>query len=94
MQLSYKVSCRARKRSFPLQDLVPIDIGPIEGFISALVYLNHCSVEADSCKNTFAAGVRKDLRVQLQISPRSCASADESAISRRILARRLSTPRK
>lgn len=51
----------------PVQDLVPVDIVAVHGVIATSVCLHHGTIETDSCEETFAARVSKNLRVEPEI---------------------------
>ena len=58
---------RIRNWNLAVQDVVPVHVISIRRLISALVSLNDGAVKAYSGKNAFAARIRQNFGVQLQI---------------------------
>ena len=65
-----QASRRPRNGGFAVQNFLVGHIGAIHGFVSAVVGLHYRAVQANPGKDTFAARIAQDLRIESYIGVR------------------------
>ena len=65
---------RLGRRNIAVQEFPVRDIGAVHGFVSAMIGLHDSAIHAGPGKNTFAARIAQDLRIELHVRVGGCLS--------------------